>query len=252
MISLKVFYHVYIPADLRACSWTWHVDQQLQLIKHSKLHDIAQVNMLVTMPAYWYSLFGSDFMSIHTHAPITFADKLREYVGARYPWVNVAEVRDISENLFEGATLKYFHQMSMQEDFLGLYIHTKGIIPQSSPSVGAWREILNHYCITQWAHNVKLLNTHQVVALNDILSVNAPVVSGNFFWARSDYVRTLCDPIQSTSYTENADCWPGSANYRYAFELWVLHNNPQVHYVCDTSVNHYDEYCFLEDLIKKE
>jgi len=251
MIPLKVFYHVYIPEDLRACAWTWNVDQQLQLIKKSNLHKLADVYMCVTMPLWWSSLFGSDFLDTQSNNTTTFSHKLKEYVHCRYPWVKEVQVRDLTENIFEGSTLSYLHKMSMQEDFLGLYIHAKGIIPQSSPSVANWREILNHYCITEWCTNVKLLQQYQVVALNDGLSVNAPVVSGNFFWARSDYVRTLPDPIQSTLYTHTPNLWPKGNNYRYAFELWILHNNPRVNYVCDTKVNHYSEYCFLEDLIKK-
>ncbi len=252
MMRLKVFYHVYIPEDLRACAWIWNVDQQLQLIKASKLHLLADVHMMVTMPIWWTSLFGSNFIDAKSCEVTTFSNKVKEYVFNRYSWVKEVQVRDLSANIFEGSTLAYFHKMSMQEDFLGLYIHAKGIIPQASPSVANWREILNHYLITEWCKSVNQLQYDQVVAINDGLSINAPVVSGNFFWARSDYVKTLPDPIQSQLYTHSPDLWPDGHNYRYAFELWILHNKPRVHYLCDTKVNHYSDYCFLENLLKTE
>lgn len=251
MNTIKVFYHVYIPPDMRACAWCWYVDQQLQLIRLSKLHQVAQIHMRVTMPVWWTDLFGSPFLHHTHHTPITFGDKLKEYVTLRYAWVHEIQLLDISENVFEGTTLKHMHDISQHEQFLALYIHTKGVIPQASPSIANWREVLNHFMITEWPHNVKLLETHDVVAVNDQLSSHSPVVSGNFFWARSDYIKTLADPLQPEQYTHNTDVWPSGANYRYAFELWILSREPRVHYCVNTQVNHYGEYCFLEDLVRK-
>jgi hypothetical protein len=125
-----------------------------------------------------------------------------------------------------------------------LYIHTKGVVPQASPGVANWREILNYYMIDRWPQNVALLEHNQVVAINDQHTEPHAIVSGNFFWARSDYIRTLQDPLQEYVGKENF--------HRYSFEAWILSMNPRVHYTINTQVNHYGTYCFLEDLIHKQ
>lgn len=244
-MQIKVFYHVYIPDDLRACAWTWYVDEQLKLIYHSKLYQLAQVYVCVTMPAGWINLFGSPFQSNDSGQIITFAAKLHEYLSIRYPWAILAHVRDTSlPNVYEGIALHQLWMHSQTDDFLALYIHTKGVVVQSSPSIGAWREILNHYCIEQWPQNVRLLENYQVVAVQDAHSINKPIVSGNFFWTRSDYVRGLDDPLNTQAYAPDGI-------HRYCYELWILSKEPTVYSVVNTQVNHYGSYCFLEDLKRK-
>ena len=242
-MQLRVFYHVYIPPDLRSCAWQWYVDEQLGVMQQSQLHKIATVNICVTMPGGWLDLFGSSFMLDNGGSYTTFFVKFQEYLKIRYPWVNVVSYRDTSEpNLFEGPTLQQLHNQSLSEDFFALYIHTKGVVVQSSPSVAAWRQILNHYLISNWPENVKLLNDYQVVAVNDSRTENAAIVSGNFFWARSDYIRSLPDPVHTHLYD------PSVFN-RYAFETWILSGNPTVCYLTNTHSDPYGQYCFLENLI---
>lgn len=248
MLKIKVFYHLYIPDDLRACSWTWCVDQQLQMIKKSKLYNIAEVYMCVTMPCGWIDLFGSPIIWNNSNQTTTFAFKLQEYIWNRYPWVNILNIRDTADpNLFEGVTLQKMHEQSLDQDFFALYIHAKGVIPQSSPSVASWREILNYYLIDNWVENIKFLNDYQVVAINDAHTEHAAVVSGNFFWARSDYLRELCNPLDQHLYV---DVEPMAPLNRYSLEAWILHKNPQVKYLINTHVNHYGSYCFLENILE--
>lgn len=248
MTKLKVFYHVYIPDDMRACAWTWFVDQQLMAIKKSHLCDIAEIHICVTMPCGWIDFFGCPIYWDNSNQPTTFGCKFQEYTRSRYPWANILHMRDTAEpNLFEGITLKQLHTASFEEDFYALYIHTKGIVPQASASISTWREILNYYLIEKWPHNVKLLNDFQVVAINDSHSAISPIVSGNFFWARSDYIKTLSDPLKYTEYAKKTE-FDQMHLRRYAYELWILSKDPQVNYITNTNVNHYGTYCFLENL----
>ena len=219
--------------------------------KKSKLSNISQVYVTFTMPLYWTSCGNVPYRSNdNPQHCITFGEKVQEYMRMRYPWVTILEMRDISANLFEGLTLKYLHDMSQSQDFLVLYIHTKGI-STASESVHNWRQVLNHYHINEWTKAIRLLDTYQVLGCEDSHSANHAIVSGNFFWSRSDYVRTLVEPLDTTVYTYEEQLWPGNHAYRYGFELWILSKNPQVYYWVDTKINHYDKYCFLEDLLKQ-
>jgi hypothetical protein len=250
-MKVKVFYHVFIPPDIRAASWTLYVDEQLGMIKNSKLSDCAGVYVTFTMPKFWTGFGNLPYTSeANPNNFINFGERVHEYMSRRYPWVTILEIRDINANIFEGLTLKYLHDASQKEDFLALYIHTKGITT-ASETVLAWKQLLNHYHINQWPQAIRLLDDYQVVGMQDAHSVNHPIVSGNFFWARSDYIRGLVEPLDTRTYTHEQQLWPGNHAYRYGFELWILSQNPQVYYWVDTKINHYDKYCFLEELLKQ-
>ena len=81
MRPIEVFYHLLIPPDARAVMWTWWVDQQLTLIKESKLHNVATINMAITMPYDWTETFGV-FITANGNAlhQINFCDKVIEYI----------------------------------------------------------------------------------------------------------------------------------------------------------------------------
>jgi len=246
MLPIKIFYHVYIPPDIRASMYVWYIDQQLQLIKQSGLQQLATVHMCVTMPAWWTSIFGTPIVSNTTRQLICFQDKLTEYVQTRYPWVTIEQVLDISQNTFEGNTLQQLWHYSQHEDFLALYIHTKGWNSQSE-CVSAWRELLNYWHIQQWCYMIKYLNKYDVVGINDVLTHDKQMLSGNFFWTTSKYVRLLADPQNIPAYTPDPSHLPGADHHRFAYELWILSNHPQVHYVLDLNIQPYDQYCFVED-----
>lgn len=251
LLPVRVFYHVYIPADLKAQLWSSHVDQQLGMISSSGLKDVATVELLITMPMHWTSMFGVAIIKNGvSHDSISFAAKVREYIRTRYPWARIVEMRDSSENQFEAPTLRRMWQESQKQQFVALYLHTKGSA-NPSESVLNWRDILNYYHIQGWKQAPELLRHYHVLSVEDSHSQQNPIVSGNFFWTTSDYLKTLADPARSELYTTNPDVWPGAALYRYAFELWILSGNPLVYSWAHTNVNHYFEYCFLEDLLQQ-
>ena len=253
-MSSEVFYHLYIPDNVYAGNWIWWVDQQLLLIRNSKLSNIAKINMAITMPKYWASIDGIYFIK-NTKIPdqnihISFENKVVEYINLRYPFVNILDIRDTgAPNIYEGHTLKLLHDRCQVADINVLYFHSKGVLNNGSASVANWREILNHFCISEWAECVGQLQQSDVVGLKESSKLN--IVSGNFWWANSNYIKTLPDPLASDKYMSATDCWPGQQSYRYSFEHWITVNNPHIHFIADTEVNHYRQYCFLEDVIKR-
>jgi hypothetical protein len=254
MKPIEVFYHLYIPDSIHANNWVWYVDQQLSLIRNSKLSNIATINMAITMPKYWAAIDGVYFIKDTTEdtlVNISFENKVLEYINLRYPFVNILDVRDTgAPNVYEGQTLKLLYDRCHAADIDVLYFHSKGISNNGLASVANWREILNYYCITQWANSVKHLQQVDVVGLKETSELN--ILSGNFWWATSSYIKSLPDPITSEKYMTEANCWPGQRSYRYSFERWVTVNDPEIHFIAETGVNHYRKYCFLEDVIKRQ
>lgn len=248
MRPIEVFYHVYIPGDLRATMWTWWIDQQLQLIKQSRLSSIAKINMAITMPYFWTSIGAINFTENNNKTnKITFGDKVREYINCRYPFVNIVNIRDVSSNIYEGQTLKILYDRCCEADIDVLYIHTKGVV-SASASVSNWREILNHYCITEWPNCIKQLETADVVGIKDITSSN-DIISGNFWWSKSSHIVKLSDPLDTSRYVADVNLHPSGPAYRYGFEKWILQHSPKIHHLVDTVTDHFDNYCFLEHVL---
>jgi hypothetical protein len=254
MRQIEVFYHLLVPPDSRASHWPWLIDLQLSLIRDSQLPSIAKINMCITMPKYW-AFIHSPTLTFRKNkeitAEISFEDKVREYINLRYPFVNILDIRDTGEpNLFEGHTLKLLWDRCNEVDIDVLYIHGKGVISSSAP-VANWRDILHHYLITKWPAAVANLAHSDVVGVKDATTeVDKLITSGNFWWSKSSHIRNLPDPTQSQNYISDPIFHPTGPSYRWAMECWIRLNNPSFHYLVDTKTCHFDDYCFLEDLIK--
>jgi hypothetical protein len=241
MRPIEVFYHVFIPADIRYTQWNWWIDQQLQLIQQSKLSDIAKINMAITMPSHYGEVSPGTRIPFRVNGSkdvsIVFEQKVREYIGTRYPFVDIINIRDTGEpNIFEGHTLKLLWDRCQLEDIDVLYLHSKGVV-SASPQVACWREILNYYCITEWPKCVSSLSLCDVTGVQDLNSIEHNTISGNFWWSKSAYIKKLPDPLH------------GDINNRYSFEQWIMKATPQIIYQIDTKIDHHDDYCFLENIV---
>lgn len=267
MRPIEVFYHFFIPPDARSAWWPWWVDEQLTLLKTSKLADIAKINMAITMPVHMTSnIYGLNFIRnkspeqyvyhkdgrIHVYNPpgpeLNFEQKIREYINMRYPFVDIVSVRDTTDpNIYEGQTLEILHKACIERDINVLYFYNKGIT-RSGAAIANWKDVLQYYLIENWTNCVKLLETSDVVGVKDLVCMDF-TVSGNFWWSKSSHVRTLPDPLQSDQYMgETLEMYPGAPAYRYAFERWLLTNKPSIAHVVDTQTDHYANYCFIENL----
>lgn len=255
MRPIEIFYHVFIPADLRAGLWSWWIDNQLSMIRQSGLSEIGSVKICLTMPADWTETFGQPIMStgfpVNIPYPMTFSEKIKEYISLRYPFAEVVDVRNVTEpNIFEGQTLSFMHKRCQEVDIDVLYIHSKGVA-NANVNTSNWREVLNYFMIKQWPRCVKNLENNDVVALKDARTFDK-IVSGNFWWSKSSYIKTLPEPIQSNLYLPNEPhLHPGEPTYRYAFEYWIMANSPKVEYLFDTNTDHYGSYFFVENLPKE-
>ena len=197
------------------------------------------------MPAFWSR--GVDgifpFRLSHTKQIVSFMEKVKEYVAWRYPFVNIINIRDVSEeNLYEGQALHPLWLKAQKVDTQFLYYHSKGASNPFMPSVLPWRQTLNHHCITNWPRAVRALNEADVVGVCDLDNT----ISGNFWWSNSDYIRGLKNPLHSKEYASKEEFWPGTPSYRYAFEEWIHSGKPKYYHLLKTSIDHYNDYYFHE------
>lgn len=249
MKKIEVYYHLYIPFNDAAGFCTWWMDSVLQKIKNSGLQSVSKVNIAITMPMHISSTGdGVPVISMRTRHRCSFAYAVEEYINYRYPWVNILDIRDVSEaNLYEGQTLELMHR-TCSSDALVLYIHSKGIF-SASFNVSAWREVLEHYMINEWRECTSKLDNYDLITVKDTHIIN----SGNVYWARGEYIKSLDSPLESQNYLppEKSDMYPNEPLFRYAFELWITSKNPRIDTIHNIECNPYHEYWFLERTLDK-
>jgi hypothetical protein len=102
------------------------------------------------------------------------------------------------------------HQLwleSQQSDFYALYLHTKGASKTTDTeqlNAAAWSRIMLHGVV----HNHRLCEYHLDRGADVVGSLWYRHFKGNFWWARSDYLRTITDPIlMDHDYRNHAEFW---------------------------------------------
>lgn len=243
MNKIEVYYHLYIPFTDAAGYCSFWIDSILQKMQRSGLSSSAKVNVCITMPMHVYHASGVPTYTISTREHSPFAATVIEYLNLRYPWVHVAGIRDSGEiNLYEGYTLDYMYN-NCSYDASVLYIHSKGLY-SACFNVSTWREVLEHFMIEEWKKCVAMLDDNDLVTVKDETIVN----SGNIYWARGSYIKSLVNPLESHLYIpqERSDMFPLAEKYRYAFERWITSKNPRIDSIHEIKCNPYHDYWFLE------
>lgn len=225
MKKLSVFYHLGAINSL----WDNFVDEQLGLIKSSGLADVASVNMCYAAP---------------DHA----INEIKIYVRQKYPFVNILSSRILEgkgeqENLFEGQTLKEIQTYSKTNDGYVLYIHSKGMLHainshQTIPTRD-WRHYMNYWCIERWKDCIQKLEDDQVDAVSTNWTRDPyPHFAGNFWWATTDYIKTLPNVLDRSLYYDEkfTEKFEG---HRFCYEVWMATNSPKVRSIHYSAIDHY-------------
>jgi hypothetical protein len=165
-------------------------------------------------------------------------DKLRSFMQL------ISTFRKVELDVFmnspdaENVMSRKMWQDSQEEDFYMLYLHSKGITsvenhlkngdPQVFKNYYYWRHFLNWGVVEKWKDCVvELLTGHDLAGVN-YFNEPAPHFSGNFWWAKSSYIRTLPDPSTIEWWYElqknTKDPWLRTAHKRFRDENWVCSN----------------------------
>lgn len=229
MKQLMVFYHLFVPNT--SGMWVWWVDEQLGLIKESGLADNAKVKMCITMPL---GLIGQIKKDNSVYVEKNYTEVVIEYINSHYPFVEIVDMRDIGEqpNIFEGQTLKELYLHSLKNDGYVCYLHNKGVTENFYNTWGVfgedsrWRRYMQEHCIGRWQECAEKLDEgYDAVGANYFKDFYP--FAGNFWWATTDHIKKLGDPLDADKYYNNNS----PTNYRYAFELWIGTKEPKIHYI---------------------
>lgn len=230
MKKISVFYHLAALNHL----WKDFVDEQLGLVKQSGLSNVASVYVCYVSPE-------------------EILNEVKDYLKKEYSFVTILSARTTEEeNLYEGQTLTEIQQYSKFNNGYVLYIHSKGVAHsinshQTIPTRD-WRHYLNYWMIERWEDCIKKLESVSVVGTN-YNQEPYPHFSGNFWWSTTEHIQSLPDVLNRSLYYDESLTEKLGA-HTFSYEMWILHNHPQVDSIHFSYTNHYLEPYSREKYVK--
>lgn len=209
----EIFQHPRIHIFIHICAinnWVEVVERKLERMKASGLYDACE--------AIYFGILGEGDIN-------SFIE--------RYPKIVVLfQDRDLTK--YERPTLLHMQAFcfAWNHNEVVLYMHSKGVTkthPPVSFYVQDWAKYMEHFLIDRWRDCITALQDHDICGVNWHLAP-APHFSGNFWWARANYISTLPNQIATgTGYLEYI-----------APETWIGTNRPKVRCLFQSHCPHYD------------
>lgn len=131
-----------------------------------------------------------------------------------------------NDSSYERLTLESLRSFAKADDFI-LYVHSKGVKytdTQWLQLVGDWRRYMSYHTIKDWRKCVQFLENGSEVVGANFQTEPERHFSGNFWWARGDYIRTLPEKI---------------GNQELDPEMYICQAAKTVTSLSNSNVNHY-------------
>jgi hypothetical protein len=207
----KIYYHSYCVNDcLEKFNHTYS-----KIIDSNLIKDVSSINVVVCGPDY-----HSFSKSIKNY------DKVNIYFSES----------DTSED----ATLNFLWKDSFKDNFNCLYLHSKGVTHGKNECILSWVNYMEYFCIYKYKDCLSALNNFNTVGVN-LQHTPQDHYSGNFWWAKSDYIRKLIKPI---------DFKTPLFNNRYKCEYWICSSDNKN--FCELHQSDVDHYCNIYEPVKYE
>jgi len=207
-VKNKLYYHFYIPNT--PSFWELLLYEQLDCVEGSELYHYCEVEICVSSNQENYK---------------KLQENIKSYSFLKSSWfdTNIGE----NKNHYEGTTLLKLYDECDSYDNVG-YIHSKGMTSLSK-QVNRWRKVLEYGVIEKWNDNINALNKGYDVS-GIIWSQAIYHFGGNFWWARSSYIKTLPRPVIKKW---NKEIVPIGSNWsgRFRYEGWIGIENPKANNV---------------------
>ena len=153
-------------------------------------------------------------------------ERVQNYIADKQKCV--VHVRGTDLKAYERITLHALRADAVNEDFYALYLHTKGVTKYGTVYYGPvkdWVDCMHHFTITRYQDTFKIFDTSSINATGCIYKRKPKHhYSGNIWWAKSSYIRTISNHIGS-AYLD-PEMWIMSGRG----EFIVLYDSPEVGY----------------------
>lgn len=186
--------------------WQSIVESQVKIIAESGLYDkTKQIFVTITGP---------------NHQDVVLPDK--------YKIVHQAEDKTKFERLALNYMLNFCKSLVLPAKIW--YIHSKGVKFDLSDTVQynpvlAWRQYMEYFVIEQHSRCIEALTTHNACGVN-LRGWPSMHFSGNFWWANSDYIKTL-KPLSLEDETNPTSQKQWMLDWYLSPELWIGSNATQ-------------------------
>lgn len=233
------YYHIYLTDDPGI--WTGIFMEQLKCMEDSGLlaeldeFNISAVTQRDLRIQLFASLFDTQtFKNVKTKVNLelyqnTFANDL--------DMINNIQTQDGKHTVSENVTFQKLWNHCQREDIHVLYFHAKGTTafwralklnnPQLFTQYFYGRQFSNWGVLSNWKTCIEALNTHDTAGV--FLQREYPCYGANFFWSKSNYIRTLPNPATIEWWYEkkrtSSNEWiRNGASERFKEEQWTLSN----------------------------
>lgn len=178
-IPIYIFSHNYLVNN-----WYEIVENQLKLLIESGLYENS--NKIT------FGVYGNDEEFEKFNKLVYYTDYEKKCNIVRH-LSNDGELRTIH--------LLYQYAKECKENEFLLYFHTKGVdsenrININKNAVRAWRTMMEYFTIERWRDAVDKLKNYDIVGacyFKVVEDRKFSIFAGNFWWTKSDYVKTLYD-----------------------------------------------------------
>jgi hypothetical protein len=195
----------------------------------SQLYDIAAFYHIAAMgnwqtivDEHFHMLQAAEIQSVNVSYVgcsdgIDFVTKTAKDAGVR---ATIAR-QDLQLTVYETPAMKLIQDWAHTASNIGsiLYFHTKGVSAPDDQNRRKWRNLMNYEVLMNWRQLVQKLDDFDVIGVNWRNCHPIAHFSGNFWWARTDWVRSLA-PFDT--YYENPRYptdWDNSR--RLGCEFWI-------------------------------
>ena len=131
---------------------------------------------------------------------------------------------------------------NVSEETYVLYIHHKGVTHIGNEAVNDWRDLMMYFNVTKWRECVEQLdNGHDTAGVLWRGNYHHLHYSGNFWWARSSYIKKLPKvrmPVEN-NYFGQFGLGPPGYLHKMDAEFWIGLGNPNAYSFQEFTVDHY-------------
>lgn len=226
------YYHMYLT-DETGCWYHMFLDQIYETINHGLYDELEKIYVVCIGKAEQVELFTgicNTFYKIEIIKKIVTDENKIENLSLQH--VQTVKYDGQSEIFDETETLSELQAHALREDAYFLYFHCKGItapwrmrqekIYQPFVNYYLWRKFLEWGCIENWKVCIEKLQDYSSAGVN---LCNWPMAhySGNFWWSKSSYIKTLPD-IKTNDWwsklmqTTDLKTWDSNRNKP---EMWI-------------------------------
>jgi hypothetical protein len=232
-MNINIYYHTYLDDNYL---WSQLLLEKFKVMEDSglmqktnKIHITAitqndpRVGMFHNLCGLYNVPVEIEFIQNQYNNDIAMMEDLRNIFG------------NVVKNVGEDYTHKKMQEACKKEDQIILYLHAKGItsILNNLTVPGLVSKYRNRYywrmfmynVMTDWKECVDALQSEYDTAGIDYSELPSPHYRGNFFWSKSDHIKTLPDPMTRDWWAElkrekNHE-WLNKVCDRFGSELWL-------------------------------